>query len=120
LLKNERDKLLKQLRLRAAGVEDSTVSVPTDKVRAATVANIAPIRGKIEENSGEYASISVGSDDGVEVGMVFIIYNEEGYLGDLEVSEVEPMMSAGRLKSVNGRIAIGSLVVEESGYLAMQ
>ncbi|MCG3139052.1 MAG: hypothetical protein HJJLKODD_02930 [Phycisphaerae bacterium] len=119
LLKGERDKLLEQMKLRAAGLEDQTVTLPTDKVVAATAPRVAPIRGKIDQVNGEYASISVGTNDGVVNGMIFIIYNDKGYLGDLVISDVEPQSAAGKLKNVAGTIAIGDLVADESGYLAM-
>lgn len=58
---------------------------------------VAPIRGEIVEVSGSLATISVGSSDGVRDGMVFVIYRGTEYIGDLEVTDVEPNLSAGRL-----------------------
>ena len=90
-----------------------------DKVTSQTAPRTAAIRGHVEDLSGHLASISVGSNDGVEVGMTFIIYNDRGfYLGDLEVTEVEPSSSAGNLKFVTSPISIGDTVVDERSYLA--
>lgn len=86
---------------------------PADKVRAQASARVAAIRGHIAEVSGELASISVGSNDGVRVGMTFIVLNDSGYLGDLIISDVEPDSSAGELKFVTGRISTGDRVVDE-------
>lgn len=119
LLKDERDKLLKKLGLKEAGLEDGTVTLPTDKVRPSTPARVTPIRGQVDQINGEFASLSVGSDDGVEVGMTFIIYNDSGYMGDLNVTDVEPSAAAGKVKFVRGRIAVGDRVVDERSYLAM-
>jgi hypothetical protein len=60
-------------------------------------AMVAPIRGEILEVSGNLATISVGSSDGVRDGMVFVIYRGKEYIGDLEVTDIEPNLSAGRL-----------------------
>ncbi len=119
ILREENGKLLKKLGLRASGIEDTTVSVPFDHVKAAAQAKISPIRGQVRNVSGELASISVGSNDGVEVGMTFIIYNRNGYLGDLEVTDVQPSGAAGVLKFINGPIAVGDMVADEDGYVAM-
>ena len=86
---------------------------PADKVRPQGSPRVAAIRGHIEEVSGELASISVGSNDGVRVGMTFIVLNDSGYLGDLIITDVEPDSSAGELKFVTSRISSGDRVVDE-------
>jgi len=60
------------------------------------VAGIA-IRGKVVEVSGDIVTISLGSADGVKTGMVFVIRRQGDYVGDLQISVVEPDQSAGRL-----------------------
>jgi hypothetical protein len=57
----------------------------------------AAIRGEIVQVNGNLATISVGSSDGVRDGMVFVIYRGKEYIGDLEVTDVEPNQSAGKL-----------------------
>jgi hypothetical protein len=59
--------------------------------------SVAPIRGAIVEVDGKLATISVGSSDGVRDGMVFVIYRGKEYIGDLEVTDVEPNLAAGNL-----------------------
>lgn len=56
-----------------------------------------PIRGQIVEVQGKLATISVGSSDGVREGMVFVIYRGSEYVGDIEITDVEPNLSAGRI-----------------------
>jgi multidrug efflux pump subunit AcrA (membrane-fusion protein) len=119
LLKQERDNLMKKMNLRASGLDTSTVTLATDKVRAVSPSTVAPIRGRITESGRQFASVSVGSSDGVENGMIFIIYNQNGYLGDLTITDVRPNEAAGSLKNVNGVIGVGDLVTDENGYLAM-
>jgi hypothetical protein len=72
-------------------------SVPGPAVRSATGAVAAPIRGRIVEVDGNLASISVGSADGVREGMVFVVYRGAEYVGDIEITDVEPNLAAGRV-----------------------
>ena len=118
LLKQEQDKVaLRSLRGRSE-FQDSLVLPEIDKVTPQSVPRAAAIRGHIEGLSGNLASISVGSDDGVEVGMTFIIHAQAGdYLGDLEITDVEPNSSAGVLKFVTSKVSIGDLAVDERAYL---
>lgn len=119
LCKRENDKLARRSRQEGRQFEDSVVMPAPDKVTSQTAPRTAAIRGHVEDLSGNLASISVGSNDGVEVGMTFIIYNDRGfYLGDLEVTEVEPNSSAGNLKFVTSPISVGDTVVDERSYLA--
>jgi len=66
-------------------------------VRPATPATGSPIRGRITDVSGALATISVGSADGVVEGMVFVIHRGLDYIGDLEITHVEPDQCAGRV-----------------------
>lgn len=119
LCKRENDRLARRSRQEGRQFEDSVVMPAPDKVTSRTAPRTAAIRGHVEDLSGNLASISVGSNDGVEVGMTFIIYNDRGfYLGDLEVTEVEPNSSAGNLKFVTSPISVGDTVVDERSYLA--
>ena len=113
--------LLKQERGRISGGsrlgDDLAVRRP-DKVRPETPARLVSIRGHIAELDGNLASISVGTNDGVEVGMTFIIYNNKGdFLADLEITEVTPNSSAGDLKFVSKPISIGDIAEDEHSYM---
>ena len=97
--------------------DDLAVRRP-DKVRSQTPARSVPIRGHIAELDGNLASISVGTNDGVEVGMTFIIYNNRGdFLADLEITEVTPNSSAGDLKFVSKPISVGDIAEDEHSYM---
>jgi len=74
---------------------------------------VAPIRGEIVEVSGKLATISVGSSDGVREGMVFVIYRGSEYIGDLEVTDVEPNLSAGKLVQMRATPRPTDLVADE-------
>ncbi len=96
---------------------DDLVVPRRDKVRPESPARAVSIRGHIAELDGNLASISVGTNDGVEVGMTFIIYNNKGdFLADLEITEVAPNSSAGDLKFVTKPISIGDVAEDEISY----
>jgi uncharacterized coiled-coil protein SlyX len=83
-------------------------------VRPATKSSsVTPIRGRILEVRGNLATISVGSADGVREGMVFVIYRDRDYIADLEVSDVEPGMSAGRIMRAKTMPRSSDLVMDE-------
>ena len=86
---------------------------------AATRANVGSVDGySLIASFDKVDGISVGSDDGVKVGMTFIIHAQAGdYLGDLEITDVEPNSSAGVLKFVTSKVSIGDLAVDERAYL---
>jgi hypothetical protein len=117
--------LLKQEHARGSGrspldsaLREDLVLPRNDKVRAEPPARAVAIRGQISELDGSLASISVGTNDGVEVGMTFIIYNNQGdFLADLEITEVLPNSSAGDLKFVSKPISIGDIAEDEHSYM---
>jgi hypothetical protein len=58
----------------------------------------------------------VGSADGVETGMVFVIYNGSEYVGDLEITDVEPNQSAGRITRTRRAPRAGDSVADETRF----
>lgn len=71
-----------------------------------------PIRARVTEVAGKYASISAGENSGVSEGMTFIVYRDSEYLGDLVIDKVEPTEAGGKLDSLaEGRVQSGDLVV---------
>jgi chromosome segregation ATPase len=88
------------------------------RVLPLTEATATPIRGRIVELSGTLASVSVGSSDGVEPGMLFVIYRGSDYIGDLEVTDVEPNLAAGQITRTRGTPRVGDLVMDEAGFAA--
>jgi len=66
-------------------------------VTAVTPVSATAIRGRVMNVEGELITLSVGSADGVKKGMVFVIHRNGNYVGDVQVSAVEPNQAAGRL-----------------------
>ena len=117
LLKQEQARVSGRSRLGSAWEDDLVVRRP-DKVRSETPARLVSIRGHIAELNGNLASISVGANDGVEVGMTFIIFSNDGiYLADLDITDVAPNSSAGDLTFVSKPISIGDIAEDEHSYL---
>ncbi|MCA9250134.1 MAG: hypothetical protein R3E58_20570 [Phycisphaerae bacterium] len=75
--------------------------------------SVTPIRGRILEVQGNLATISVGSADGVREGMVFVIYRGRDYIADLEVSDVEPGLAAGRIMRAKTMPRTSDMVMDE-------
>jgi len=91
--------------------EIAVVGPELETARAAEPPKVARIEGRVTEVDGRHASISVGSADGVEKGMVFIIHRGAQYLGDLTITLVEPERSAGVLSELQGEIQEGDRAV---------
>jgi hypothetical protein len=87
-----------------------------DAVTAVSPVAVSPIHGRITDVSGALATISVGSADGVQEGMVFVIYRGLDYIGDLKVGVVEPNQAAGRLIRSAGSPRVGDQVADEARF----
>ncbi len=66
-------------------------------VNAMTPVAATAVRGQVVSVEGDIVTLSVGSADGVKSDMVFVIYRDSQYVGDVQISAVEPNKSAGRL-----------------------
>lgn len=62
------------------------------------------ISGYVKAVDGEYVTVSVGSADQVRKGAIFVIFRGGSqYIADIEITDVEPNLSAGRvLRSAQG------------------
>jgi len=77
------------------------------------------IRGEIVDLEGNLATISVGSADGVEPGLVFVIFRGEEYVGDMKVTDVEPNLAAGRIIRSRSAVQVSDSVADEQGFAQM-
>lgn len=114
ILRTENEKLAQGVPAPAAGVAPAGPSLKG--IAPLTEAAVSPIRGRMLEVSGDLASVSVGSADGVESGMVFVIYRGSEYIGDLEVTNVEPNQSAGRITRSRRAPQAGDSVADETRF----
>lgn len=70
------------------------------------------IRGKVTDISENLVSISVGSNDGVQKDMVFVIHRGQDYIGDVRINTVTPNQSAGKLVRSSRNPERGDMVTD--------
>lgn len=98
-------------RLQQVSLASREMTYQADQVSQTSVAaSGVPIRGQITEVRDDLASISVGSSSGVQQDMMFKVYRDNQYLGDLKVIYVEATESAGRLVLAQGDVFKGDAV----------
>lgn len=85
-------------------------------VSAVTPVGGAAIRGKVDEISGGSVSISVGSADGVQKDMEFVIYRGEEYVGKMKIQMVNPNKAAGKLVQSRLSPTVGDMVTDASTF----
>ena len=113
ILREENKKLATITRRAAAGefdVAGADAVTPLEPVAG------TPIRGHIIEVDGKLATVSVGSADGVQENMTFVIYRGAEYIGDLRITEVEPHAAAGTITRARGTPQVNDLVADEARF----
>ena len=110
ILREENDKLAAISRRAATGAFEAATA---DGVTPLEPVAGTPIRGRILEVDGKLATISVGSADGVQANMTFVIYRGANYIGDLRVTDVEPHRAAGTIVHAQGTPRVDDLVADE-------
>ncbi|MEZ6143192.1 MAG: hypothetical protein R3B84_21720 [Zavarzinella sp.] len=84
----------------ASGTLSSSVLNPPAKPAPLNVS------GKVVEvgtASSGLAVVSIGSDSGLSIGNVLIVYRDDLYLGELTLTQVEPKFSAGKFSPARSR-----------------
>jgi len=76
---------------------ESPEGLALPRITAATTVAASAIRGRVKLVDSELITISVGSTDGVKRGMVFVVHRDGEYIGDLQVSIVDPDEAAGKI-----------------------
>jgi len=89
-------------------------------VTALTPVAATAVRGQVLDVDGDIITLSVGAADGVKNDMVFVIYRDTQYIGDVRISAVEPNQSAGRLTRSNASPRRNDQVVDEATLRAAQ
>ena len=85
---------------------------PNDAIVGPVPAPVEKITGvvtaakKNESRSAELVEISIGSDDGIAKGMRLIVYRGAKYICEIEITEIYPDLSVGRVieSTRNGNI----------------
>jgi hypothetical protein len=85
------------------------------EITARTPVAASAIRGHVVEVDGELVTLSVGSADGVQKDMVFVVFRGDQYVGDVKITLVDPKRSAGRRISGNVSPRSGDQVTDSLG-----
>ena len=98
ILRSENQKLAEQVGVRVAGGAIAVPAAGMQGVRPVTGVPFPRISGHVVEVEGPNVTISVGSADQVKKGAIFVVIREGSqYIGDIEITDVEPNLAAGRL-----------------------
>ena len=109
----------------AMQVPDAAANVQANipSVMATDMPAVSPIRGQVTEIRGDLASLSVGSADGVQRGMSFMVYRSKDasggvpvYVATIEVTRVEANQAAGRVVRLNHPIQPGDMVRDDASF----
>ena len=121
LLRRENEQLAQSARRVSAGMglEDAS-GAAMEGVEALTPVARSAIRGQVLEVSGDIAKLSVGSADGVQKGMIFVIHRDNAYVADLKISAVDPDESAGRIVQKESDPQVGDQATDALGLGAKQ
>jgi predicted nucleic acid-binding Zn-ribbon protein len=109
-LLEEKSKLENQLAGKPSTFEPVTSTENGPAVKAVEVGNPVAIQGKVTNLQGNVATISVGSADGVEKGMVFHVTQNDNFICDIKVTDVDTEVAAGALELVQQQPRIGDPV----------
>ncbi len=80
-----------------ATVLEEPAGAAMSNVKAVTPVASRTVRGQVSEVSGGLVTISVGSADGVQKDMAFVVHRGDQYVCDLKIEKVTPNQSAGRI-----------------------
>lgn len=82
---------------RTGGPDSSISGMGAKRITPLTARAPARILGEVRSIDGNLVTISVGSSDSVQKGTTFVVFRGADYIGDVEITDVQPNMSAGRL-----------------------
>ncbi|HBG27255.1 MAG: hypothetical protein A2Y10_12570 [Planctomycetes bacterium GWF2_41_51] len=112
-LLEEKAKLEQQISGKVSAFEPitSTVSGPASPAPTAyDSSSNAPLQGKITAIEGNLATLSIGAADGVEKGMVFHVTQNDNFICDIRITEVDAEVAAGTLQLVQQQPRVGDIV----------
>lgn len=92
----------------SAVVFEPVTQIQDSAMAAVESAEEISIDGVITAIDGAMATISVGSADGVQRGMIFHVVSNDGFLCDIKITDVDTEVSAGALQLVQRQPAVGN------------
>jgi septal ring factor EnvC (AmiA/AmiB activator) len=114
----EKKRLLEEktrLEQRLAGKTGSAVAlgpvtiVPDSATRAVETPVSASLQGMVTAVDGSLVTLSIGSADGVEKGMIFHIIRNDSFICDVKITEVDTGAAAGTIQLVQQQPKVGDV-----------
>ena len=92
-----------------------STKAPATALELSSVASVQPIRGKVTgvDLAVNIAQINVGEIAGVVEGIKFVIYDRDGYVGDLRITRVLRDQSLGTIVLSSKPVEVGDEVATE-------
>ena len=94
---------------------EDPASAAIQGVSPASTAVAGAINGTIVDVAGSVVTISVGAADGVRKDMVFVVHRNDQYVGDLQITMVDPDRAAGRPVGAAFAAQSGDRVTDAAG-----
>jgi ABC-type transporter Mla subunit MlaD len=110
-LLEEKTKLEQQL---AGKTTESVISgpvtvVPDSATKAIEPPTAAMLQGKVTAVDGSLVTLSIGSADGVEKGMIFHVIRNDSFMCDIKITDVDTEASAGTIQLVQQQPKVGDI-----------
>ena len=92
-----------------------STKAPATAVELSSVTSVQPIKGKVTgvDLAANIAQINVGEIAGVAEGIKFVIYDRDGYVGDLRITRVLRDQSLGTIVLSSKPVEVGDEVATE-------
>jgi len=91
------------------GTYEPITTVPDSATEAIGAYGSSPLQGKLTAVEGSLATLSIGTADGVEKGMIFHITRNDAFICDIKITEVDSEVSAGTLQLVQQQPQAGDI-----------
>jgi cell shape-determining protein MreC len=110
-LLEEKTKLERQL---AGKTTESVITEPVTVVPDSATKAIEPsvsvaLRGTVTAVDGSLVTLSIGSADGVEKGIIFHVIRNDGFVCDVRITEVDTEAAAGTIQLVQQQPKVGDI-----------
>ncbi|MCX7661389.1 MAG: hypothetical protein N2Z79_01735 [Candidatus Omnitrophica bacterium] len=103
--KSNLENKIKSLEDKTSQVNLGTVVVEQQKTQKAAVSSTSAVSKRLEgkvlvvNKEYDFAVVNLGSKDGIKIGDRLSVYQDNNYLGDIEIERVHDAMSAGKFLS---------------------
>ncbi|MBU0716730.1 MAG: hypothetical protein KJ749_00645 [Planctomycetes bacterium] len=116
IIRAENEKMAMASGRSAAGLAvEEAPGAGVGRVTAVTPIAQSPIRGQVLEVSGDLVTLSVGTADGVQKEMIFVVHRDDKYVRDVRITRVDPNQCAGRVVGTGPAPQPGDQVTDAAG-----